>query len=819
MTPEAAESPARSLRGALALTAFALLTAEVVLVRVFDAILITNSGYVVVTFAMFALSLSGVYVALRPPLATDRIAARLQVASALAAIAMLAIQPVLNSVPMLTDPLPGALRYAVAAALIVGVLIIPFLVGGVVFTYVFSTYPRSIGALYAWDLGGAAIGCIAFVPLLRPIGPGGILVGVAGILFAASALFDRSNRTRRITGGLAAAACVAIASFAPASALDFRLLKDKREVRTAQEANRIEFTEWDPISRIDVVAYGATKTFPALKHVAYDGGSQSSHFFPFDGNFAALRELLETASGPAGHHFWTRAVAAAHYLKRDTDARVVIFGSAAGQETKAALTFNAAHVTGIDMVGTVVRLGKTTYAPWIGNLFNDPRVENRVGEGRSFLRSSNETFDILQIFSNHTSSNAGIGNGAGAPVYLQTVEAYEEYITHLAPNGVLQINHHFYPRMLATAATAWAHVVGTEFWRHVVLYDVGGWDPLPTLLIKRSPWTAGEIADLDKFFALEERHGEKFNRILDPIGGTHGEPLQSLLSGPPDPALLAAVPFQLRPATDDWPFFNNIQRGLAPVAVDSTRLINDYLASAINGRLSLPLGEYALPVGVGLCGILLALVLVAVPLRRWGRVAAPWTAKGWALGYFACLGSGYIIVELVLIQLFQKNVGYPLYTLSTVIFTMLAASALGSLVSGPLRVTAEGRWYLPFVATVLVGAALLLGLPSIGRATLTLALPERVALTSAVIAPLAFFMGMAMPLGVRALVNQPAGSIAWAWGANALFTVIGGIATGLLGLLVGFRASLLLAIGIYVVASLLYLPVRRAAQSHTSAAP
>jgi len=525
-----------------------------------------------------------------------------------------------------------------------------------------------------------------------------------------------------------------------------------------------------------------------------------------------LRSALETGSEPAGRHFWTRAVAAAHYLKRDSDARVVIFGSAAGQETKAALTFNPAHVTGIEMVGTVVRLGKTTYAPFIANFFNDPRVDNRVGEGRSFLRSSGERFDILQIFSNHTSSNAAIGNGAGAPVYLQTVEAYEEYITHLAPDGVLQVNHHFYPRMLAAAATAWSKVVGTPFAPHVLLYETEGWDPLPTLLIKRSPWTASEVEALDRFFALEEPHGVRFIRLVDPILGTNSAPMAALLAGAPDPELLRSVPFELRPATDDWPFFNNIQRGLAPVTMDSTRLVNEYLADAINGRLSWPLGEYTIPVGVGFSGMLLALLLVAVPLRRWGRVGAPWTARSWALGYFACLGSGYIIVELMLIQLFQKSVGYPLYTVSTVIFTMLAASALGSLVSESLRVTAEERWYLPFGATVVVGIALILAIESLGGVTLTLSLPQRIALTSALIAPLAFFMGMAMPLGIRALVNQPAGSIAWAWGANALFTVIGGIFSGLLSLAVGFRASLAVALGIYVLACLCFVPVRRAAR-------
>ena len=66
---------------------------------------------------------------------------------------------------------------------------------------------------------------------------------------------------------------------------------------------------------------------------------------------------MVAGSEPAVKHFWSRGVLASHYLKRDTRADVLIFGSAAGQETKAALIFNPAHVDGVELVGTVVRLG------------------------------------------------------------------------------------------------------------------------------------------------------------------------------------------------------------------------------------------------------------------------------------------------------------------------------------------------------------------------------------------------------------------------------------------------------------------------------
>jgi MFS family permease len=69
--------------------------------------------------------------------------------------------------------------------------------------------------------------------------------------------------------------------------------------------------------------------------------------------------------------------------------------------------------------------------------------------------------------------------------------------------------------------------------------------------------------------------------------------------------------------------------------------------------------------------------------------------------------------------------------------------------------------------------------------------------------PLGFFMGMPFPLGIQALTCQPRGAIAWAWGMNALFTVIGGVACGVLSIVFGFQATLVIGLAIYAVALLL----------------
>ena len=175
---------------------------------------------------------------------------------------------------------------------------------------------------------------------------------------------------------------------------------------------------------------------------------------------------------------------------------MLVIGAAVGGETAAALFFGAKRVDAIDLVGSMIDAAKTRYAEYSGGVYNDPRVRALVGEGRSFLRASPQQYDIIQMFSNHTSSAIASGTMAAGTAYLQTVEAYMEYFTRLTADGALQINHHVYPRMLTTAAQAWHRLGRKEFWRHVVVLEAWNADTLPTVIVKMQPWSQDELDDL-----------------------------------------------------------------------------------------------------------------------------------------------------------------------------------------------------------------------------------------------------------------------------------------------------------------------------------
>lgn len=812
----------RRLALGISLTALVTLVLELALTRVFDVILMPNMAYMVITCAVFAFGLAGLYTTIWPLRDRGPAGSVLALLATLFAVAALALLPALNLLPFDWDHLADSPRSQAAAFFAMyAALVIPFFLAGLILTTAFSRHARAIQTLYAWDLAGAAIGCVLLIPFLSAIGPGGILFLVASLALVASALF--ATRPLWRASVLVAALCAAVVPYLlPAHALEFREHIDKRGVEVAQRAGKIEFSRWDPISKIDVIPIHDTVGHDADSvlisnagwHVAYDGGQQSTNLFRFSGDFAHLRSDLDRgAPGAVLENFWQRGVLASHYVRRDTGSHVLIFGSAGGQETKAALTYGAAKVDAVEMVGTVVELGTGRYSKVIGDIFHDPRVRVHVGEGRSFLRASPERYDIIQIFSNFTTSSISNGSGSISPAYLQTTEAYEEYFSHLTPGGVLHVNHQVYPRMITTAALAWRRLGRTDFRRHVVVFErPDRLDYLPTMLIKMEPWTEAEVRDLQQFFAMDVP-GEGPRRLVEnPLDPAHSALSDAFYSGAFPPRLAANMAWRATPVTDDNPFFYNYRKRLAKLRPDAAGFLSPSVAGILNAELKrgwVPLDLIHLVV-VGAASILFTALSIGLPLLLAPVGRQRWPGRPAAMGYFACLGAGFIMLELVLIQLFMKLIGSPLYTYSTVIFTLLFAAGLGSQLSAALRLGEEHWWGLPFVGVLATGLFLLAGHEAIIHAMLAQPLPLRVLAGAAAIFPLGLFLGMPFPLGILWVERRPQGAVAWAWGLNGVFTVVGGVATAVLAMAFGFRVTVMIALAIYGVAFGLFAAMRAA---------
>ncbi len=802
----------RRLTFGIFLVSLVTLVTELVMTRVLDVLFYPNMSYLVITSAIFGFGLAGAIAAAWNEVLHRDPEKTLPVLAGILAVSILLIRPVMNAFPFnyyeLVEHSARELLYFGATYV---VLIVPFVAAGLIMAVTFATYARRIRRLYFWDLCGAAVGSILLIPLIGPLGPGSILMLAAAAALIGSGLFSGSTRWR-VVAVVGAVALASVPAFRYPGYLAFSDHMDKRGVKTARSEGRVELTRWDPIARIDIIDNGANK------HIAYDGGTQSSFFYAFDGDFGALARALEAPEPDSaqlevmGHRFWRAGVLASHYLKRGTGADVLVIGSAGGQETVAALTFGAHRVDAVEMVPTVVSLRTGKYADYIGRVFDRPEVHNIVAEGRNYLKASGRQYDIIQIFSNYTSSSIASGGSALGPVYLETADAYQEYFSHLKPNGILHINDHTYPRAVATAALAWRRMGRTNFRAHVAIFQQAkGVDYLPTMLIKMQPWTQSELDDLQQVFRLQFGGAELM--VEDPLRPEHRYLSDDFFSGDFPRDLAKRIPVDLTPVTDDRPFFAAMRKHFGVLSPDPSRYVTVSTAAMLNSRLAggvIPL-DWVHLFGVGILAILFASALVLVPLRYSSAGKVRWPHRGMVLTYFSSLGMGFIIIEIVFIQLFMQLIGSPAYTFSVVIFALLLAAGIGSGTSERLGITPQRFWALPFLGVVITGLLGAFVVPSFFHALLGLPLLGRCAVTGGFIFPLGFFLGMPFPLGILALEGRPRSAVAWAWGMNGLFTVIGGLAAALLSHAFGFRITLTFALAAYLLALYAFGVMRRSA--------
>jgi hypothetical protein len=196
--------------------------------------------------------------------------------------------------------------------------------------------------------------------------------------------------------------------------------------------------------------------------------------------------------------------------------------------------------------------------------------------------------------------------------------------------------------------------------------------------------------------------------------------------------------------------------------------------------------------------VLGALGLVVWPAIRHSRragpeasLSAPWIA------YFAALGLGFMLVEMSLIQQLEFFLGYPTYSLTITLSSLLSFAALGALYSH--RTTLAGARSVWLAVAAL--SALTLAYAAIGHGLLVslmhLPLGVRCALAVVFIAPLGFVLGVFLPTGVRALGSSRPAAVPLAWAANGSASVVGTVGSVMLATVIGFRGVALCAVIVY----------------------
>jgi hypothetical protein len=781
---------------------------EILLTRLFSIVLWHHFAYMVISVAMLGYGAAGTLVALAQRFLLPRYERVFAAAAAMFGVTavagfLLAQRVGFDPLEMLWDP-----RQPLRLLAVYALLLVPFLCAGLCICLSFARFADEPHRIYSFDILGAGIGCLGVVGALFVTTPAGALrlIGALGVGAAAVAWIGSGARSRWIAiAGLGVAGALAFGLPAEWTALRVSEYKDLSQALSIRGA-RLAAERSSPIGAIAVVenaavplrhAPGLSLNAPAeppdQMAVFTDGDGPSALTF-FDGRTEPL-EYLDYLTSALPYHLLTRP-------------RVLVLGAGAGADVLQAIYHRARTIDAVELDPQIVDLVENRFASYSGRPYSNPAVRLHRGEARGFVASHGDRYDLIQVALLDAFGASSAGLHALAENYLYTVEALDEYIGHLDTGGVLAITRwvDLPPRdTLKLFATAVAALEKRGVARPAEqLALVRSWKTA-TLLVKNGPFAAADVAALRSFCrersfdvayhpGIDRAEANRYNVLPQPY---FYEGARALL-GPEREALFAAYKFNVVPATDDRPFFFHFFKW-------ST--LPELLA--LKGRGGLPLLEWGYPVLIAtlIQACLASLILILLPL--WIAAGTERGAPSWSrariAGYFAAIGFAFMFIEIAFIQKFLLFLSHPLYAIAVVLSAFLVFAGLGSRFSGRAsadRVASLSRsvaW--PVAAIALLALFYLVVLPALFRQLMPLPDVAKVALAIALIAPLAFAMGMPFPRGIARVAADSQHLVPWAWGVNACASVVAAIAATLLAMHMGFSAVVLIAVLLYALAA------------------
>jgi hypothetical protein len=767
---------------AIAATSAALLMTELALTRIFSVTMFYHFAFLAISIALFGLSASGVFVYVtRRRLAarnTDgllAIAAIAHMTATVLALACLVRIPV--TLTYSTENLWRMLAiYLLAAA--------PFFTGGTVLSLAFARLTARINALYASDLLGAALGCLALVPLMNLLGAPGVVLSAATLAAVAAVCFAPARWKR-----WAARAAFVVLGVPFTMQLAGLGPFEVDAIKGRERESRLLFSKWNSFSRIGVYDYPHQDWSLSPK---FKGQPGPSLFMDIDAS--ASTPILKGSADTSYLRHELTAIGY-HLVERPGGFTSLVIGPGGGRDVLSALSFGAKHVEGIEINPIIVRdVMLDRFRAYSGNLYSDPRVSVHVEDGRSYVRRSDKRYDLIQASLVDTWAATSAGAYTLTENSLYTTEAFGEYLDHLTNDGLLSVTRWVVDGLrLVSLAQAACERRGLDPARHIAIVQH---KTVMTFILKRSPFSPEEVRRLQRVsddlgFTLLYAPGVPAPDVKEPEemlrAGTSLADYRGLILAADRSRFLDAYRHDVSATTDDRPFFFHTTRLRDQVRVAFGRHM--LFGSGLSALLTL----FMISAALVLLFIVAPLLIAGErPRRGWG---------GW-LAYFAALGAGFMLLEVAVLQRFVLLLGHPVYSLTVTLFSLLLGTGIGSLLSRRVPDDDVRRVTLYALgAAALVGLLAALVLERLVDFAIPWPLPARIAAAAALLVPVGVLLGVGLPGGMRLLNRARPEIVAWGWGMNGAFSVIGATAAIFIAMNWGFSVTLLAGALTYLLAA------------------
>ncbi len=808
------KSPGKAVLISLFLLSGALLVFEITLTRLFSVTQFYHFAFMVVSIALLGFGASGTTIAIFPSFVKNDQYLTTSALALAAAISIIASYLISNWLPF--DSFSIAWDRSQVLILIIHYISLasPFYFGGMLVGFLLSKYPDSANRTYAYNLTGSAVGCLFAVilpNLVNGVGTvvAGFTLGVSAALIPSVSLLIKQRKTVHpkrlsmifITAGVLLFISMIDLSFryldrTPYTWLELKISPYKSLSYTLQYPGaHIVSSQWNSYSRIDLVRSESIRSLPGLSY-RYPGTIPEQDGLLKDGD-----DLNPVIKKLAENEIYTYLPTSVVYNLRPSG-DVLVLEPGGGLEILTALHHDPKRLTVVEENPLIVQAASQIYSS--SSLNYEP------GMARNYLKSSKDHHDIivLSLISNYHPVRSGAYSLAED--YRYTVESIQDAVNRLKPDGILVF-------------TRWLQNPPSEFLRAfaISLHALEGLGINPrdtiiafrgfntgTLLVKKTGFSADEQSEIERF--LEERsfdlvYAPDINPSLVNKYSVLPEPLyylafQDIVNSKNRSEFYRKYSYDVSPPTDNRPFFGQYFKWS-----QTSQILAEY------GKTWQPFGGagffvvFVLLFLTGFIAVLLIIVPVVIAQIRISNLPHSTEVNNRPdadlkrrffpyLLYFGFLGFAFLMVEIPLIQKFILVLGHPATSLTTILFTILFFSGLGSMMSPKLNLN------LVFIFLLIILLLMSLFLAVISNQLLGLPQIVRIALTIGVIAPVGFLMGIPFPKGIGLTTSSESNPILipWVWAVNGSTSVISSILAALIALSLGFN-------WVFIIGGLFYL--------------
>jgi hypothetical protein len=659
-------------------------------------------------------------------------------------------------------------------------LFVPFFFAGIVYAEFFSNYASAGFRIYASDLIGAALGSFLSIYIFILFNAANAVLFLAVVLFISSINYLNVEKKKQTLLYIAliglAVALTALGKKELLGKIPVGNFPEKDIYYTYDDPNiepDIIDSRWSINGRSDLVEY-SNRDF--VKDLFIDG-SAGSQMYRFNGNIKNHEKILDNL---LEHHSTTIPF---FFLNKEEKKNMLVIGPGGGKEILIGIIGQIQNITGVEVNPDFVDLVKK-YSDFNGGIYTKfPNVKIVITEGRHFIKSSRQKYNIIVLALPSTEQLQNIDGLASNENFLITVEAIKDYLKILTQDGQLIFTVHNrweLVRLIITSLYAFKEN-GIDYSSAINHFIILGSEYAPTIVIKKSAFTIDEIkaiekveeslpTDLPKVTYLPYRNNPINNQVENVL-------LNDLKSGRGSlEEIIARNSSDISPVYDESPYFYKVSKGIP----------HDF--------------EYLL------IGTLIAAVLsVLIPYRKIKSKLKKNKKKKenvvLPLFIFISIGIGFMILEITLFQKFILYLGSPTIALSILLGSLLVGMGTGSFFGGKIYPNDVIK-RLKNISGLIVAAGVLIFIiyPLILNGLLAYGLAVRAIVCFILLLPFGFLLGIPFPTGIQMLKqNNQVKYIPWMYGVNGIYTVLGSVLAVILSMTFGFTPSFFAGLSMYLI--------------------